>query len=70
MCSGLHAAVHSKQTNLVEGAADAAVQDEGDQQLLHVRLRHVQLLGDVWYPDARVRLYELQHHLRRRKQDE
>ena len=49
---------------LVQGAADAAVQDEGHQQLLHVCLWHVQLLRDVGYPNACVRLYELKDHLR------
>ena len=45
---------------------DAAVQDERHQQLLHVALLDVQLARDEGDADARVRLDQLQHHLRGR----
>lgn len=45
-------------------ASDAVVQDERDQQLLHVMLRHVQVRAHKGDADARVRLDQLQHHLR------
>ena len=49
--------------DLVNVAWDSGVQNEGDKQLLHITLWDVQFLGDEWYPDPGVGLYELQHHL-------
>ena len=50
--------------DLVDVPLDAAVQDEGDQQLLHVALVHIELLRHTRDADARVGLDQLQHHLR------
>ncbi len=42
----------------------SVVQDEGDQQLLHVIFWDVEMLGDEGYPDASVGLHNVEHHLR------
>jgi hypothetical protein len=44
-------------------ALDPVVQDEADQQLLHVSLRDVQRAADEWQAHTRVRLDQLQQHL-------
>jgi len=49
--------------DLVDVPLNAAIQDEGDQQLLHVALVHIELLRHKRDADARVGLDQLQHHL-------
>ncbi len=53
----------TRDSYLVDVAVYPVVQDQGHQQLLHVRLWDVELLRHEGYPDPRVRLYKFQDHL-------
>ena len=49
--------------HLVNVARDAVVEDEGDEQLLHISLGDVELAGDEGDAHARVGLHQLEEHL-------
>lgn len=51
--------------DLVDAALDAPIQYEGDEQLLNIPRRHVELLCDEGDAHTRVGLDDAQHHLRR-----
>ena len=58
-----HSGTPDCSAHLINVAIDPVVQDEHHQQLLHISLGDVQLLGHKGDPYACVGLYELQHHL-------
>ena len=62
-CVGVVLRRATRSAHLVNMAIYPVVQDQGHQQLLHVRLWDVELLRHEGYPDPRVRLYEFEDHL-------
>ena len=57
-------------SDLVDPAVDGVVEDAGDEQALHVRALDVQLARDELDLDPRVRLDQLDQHLRSNWQSE